>query len=203
MSNELLDYGESAKRWQNYGVTYLNEARSYFSEVNRTVLTIGTFLLGFIGIFIQVGDMGSESDLNKFLLIASFISITLSIVLGVWIFVKMNIFLNRSGSHYERLSERLSMWMIKNNRNSGKKYPKEIFKGKRLVRQPSNNVQYLQFSFLSLGFIFIAIYFIFHVVSGSRDKNEERYYFRGIRNFPNSTHSIDRDGVFENTYFPR
>jgi hypothetical protein len=64
MAVKGLDFLKSAERWQRYGETYHDEARSYYAELNRTALTSATFLLGFIGIFIYVGDVKTEPDCN-------------------------------------------------------------------------------------------------------------------------------------------
>lgn len=43
MAVKGLDFLKSAERWQRYGETYHDEARSYYAELNRTALTIATF----------------------------------------------------------------------------------------------------------------------------------------------------------------
>ena len=46
MAVKGLDFLKSAERWQRYGETYHDEARSYYAELNRTALTIATFCGG-------------------------------------------------------------------------------------------------------------------------------------------------------------
>jgi len=164
MAVKGLDFLKSAERWQRYGETYHDEARSYYAELNRTALTIATFLLGFIGIFIQLGDVKTEADCNRLILILGFISLTTSVVFGVLVFKMMNEFLNRSGDYYEQLSENLHLWMVRSGKNYGQKYPKEIYKGIKLTIKGSNTLSNIQLISLGLGFVFVATYFFLQVI---------------------------------------
>ena len=164
MAVKGLDFLKSAERWQRYGETYHDEARSYYAELNRTALTISTFLLGFIGIFIQVGDVKTEPDCNKLILIFGFVSLTLSVVFGLLVFKMMNEFLNRSGDYYEQLSENLHLWMVRTGKNYDQEYPKEIYKGIKLIIKGSNALSNVQLIFLGLGFVFVAMYFFLRIV---------------------------------------
>jgi len=159
-----FDYLKSAERWQRYGENYHDEGRVYYAELNKIALTIGTFLLGFMGIFIQIGDVKAEPFYNKLLLGSGFISLTASIVLGLFLFRMMNEFLNRSGDYYEQLSENLHLWMVKNNKNYGQKYPKEIYKGIELKIQASNKLSTAQLLLLGAGFVCVVIYFFLHLI---------------------------------------
>lgn len=159
-----LDFLKSAERWQRYGETYHDEARVYYAELNKTALTIGTFLLGFIGIFIQLGDVKAEPLLNKLLLAGGFLTLTASVVLGLFVFKMMNEFLNRSGDYYEQLSENLNLWMVKNNENYGQEYPEEIYKGIKLQVQGDNKLSNTQLILLGIGFICVAAYFFLRLI---------------------------------------
>ncbi|NCO98391.1 hypothetical protein GW864_04480 [bacterium] len=163
MAVKGLDYLKSAERWQRYGENYHDEARVYYAELNKTALTIGTFLLGFIGIFIQIGDVKTEPLFNKLLLGSGFIFSTISIILGFFLFIMMNKFLNRSGDYYEQLSENLHLWMVKNKINYGQEYPKEIWRGFKLTIQTGDKLSYAQLSFLGLAFAGVAGYFFLHL----------------------------------------
>ena len=164
MAVKGLDFLKSAERWQRYGETYHDEARSYYAELNRTALTIATFLLGFIGIFIQVGDVKTEPDCNKLILIFGFVSLTLSVVFGLLVFKMMNEFLNRSGDYYEQLSENLHLWMVRTGKSYDQGYPKEIYKGIKLIIKGNNALSNAQLISLGLGFVFVAIYFFLRIV---------------------------------------
>lgn len=164
MAVKGLDFLKSAERWQRYGETYHDEARSYYTELNRTALTIATFLLGFIGIFIQVGEVKTEPDCNKLILILGFISLTLSVVFGLLVFKMMNEFLNRSGDYYEQLSENLHLWMVRTGKNYDQEYPKEIYKGIDVTIKGSNRLSNAQLVLLGVGFICVAAYFLLRVV---------------------------------------
>lgn len=164
MAVKGLDFLKSAERWQRYGETYHGEARSYYAELNRTALTIATFLLGFIGIFIQVGEVKIEPDYNKLILILGFVSLTLSVVFGLLVFKMMNEFLNRSGDYYEQLSENLHLWMVRTGKNYDQEYPKEIYKGIDVTIKGSNRLSNAQLVLLGVGFICVAAYFLLRVV---------------------------------------
>lgn len=164
MAVKGLDFLKSAERWQRYGETYHDEARSYYAELNRTALTIATFFLGFMGIFIQIGDVKAEPDCNKLVLILGFISLTTSVVFGILVFKMMNEFLNRSGDYYEQLSENLHLWMVRSGKNYGQTYPKEIYKGIKLTIKGSNILSNIQLVSLGLGFVFVSIYFFLRIV---------------------------------------
>lgn len=159
-----LDFLKSAERWQRYGDTYHDEARSYYTELNRTSLTVATFLLGFIGIFIQIGDVKTEPDSNKLILIFGFISLTLSVISGLLVFKMLNEFLNRSGDYYEQLSQNLHLWMVRAGKNYGPEYPREIYKGIKLTIKGNNTLSYVQLISLGMGFVFVAIYFFLQIV---------------------------------------
>lgn len=164
MAVKGFDFIKSAERWQRYGETYHDEARSYYAELNKTALTIATFLLGFMGIFIQIGDVKVEPDCNKLILIFGFILLALSVVLGLLVFKMMNEFLNYSGDYYEQLSENLHLWMVKTGKNYGLEYPKEIYKGINLTTKSSNALSIFQLIFLGLGFVLVTIYFLLKII---------------------------------------
>lgn len=164
MAIKGLDFLKSAERWQRYGETYHDEARSYYAELNRTALTIATFLLGFIGIFIQIGDIKTEPNYSKLILIFGFVSLTLSVVFGLFVFKMMNEFLNRSGDYYEQLSENLNLWIVRTGRDCDQKYPKEIYKGIEITIKGSNKLSNIQLILLAVGFICVAVHFLLSVV---------------------------------------
>jgi|GEM_PF-7026957 len=164
MAVKGLDFLKSAERWQRFGETYHDEARSYYAELNRTALTIATFLLGFIGIFIQIGDIKTEPNFNKLILIFGFVSLALSVVLGLLVFKMMNEFLNHSGDYYEQLSKNLHLWMVRTGKNYDQKYPKEIYKEMEITIKGSNKLSNTQLVLLGVGFICVAFYFLLRVV---------------------------------------
>lgn len=155
-----LNFSKTAERWQRYGEDYLSEARSYFLEINKTVLTVSTFLLGFIGIFIQIGDLKTATLLSKLLITGGFVFSVFSTIITLYVVVSMNCFLNKSGDDYQQLSENLANWMLKNNKSIGSKYPKEIYKGIKMKYQADIFLSKFQFPVLGLGFICIAVYFL-------------------------------------------
>lgn len=160
MAVKGLNYQKSAERWRRYGENYHDEARIYYAELNKTALTIGTFLIGFVGIFIQIGNVQVESLLNKILLGGGFIFLTVSVILGIFIFKMMNQFLNDSGDYYEKLSENMNLWMLKNGKNCGQKYPDEIYQEIELKNQANNQLSIIQLSLLGIGFVCVSVYFI-------------------------------------------
>lgn len=158
-----LGYVKSAERWQRYGETYHDEARTYYTEINKTCLTIATFLIGFIGIFLQIGSVNTSPLFNKILLTVAFVFPVISIAVGVYLFFQANKFLNHAGDYYEILSERLHLWIIKNKQEAGDEYPSEIYKGIALKEGMNATLSYIQLIFLAIGFVSIASYFILSI----------------------------------------
>lgn len=158
-----LDYLKTAERWRRYGKDYHDESRTYYAESNKTTLTIGTFLLGFIGILLQIGNLEAEPLYNKLFLSLGFTSLIISTVLGLFLFRKINEFLNDAGDYYEKLSENLHLWMLKHKRESGVEYPKEIYQGLKLKIESDNRLWNAQLVFLGTGFVSVALYFFLHL----------------------------------------
>ena len=154
-----LDYIRTARRWQRWGHKYHNEATKYYAESNKTALTIGTFLLGFIGIFLQIGNIKIESFCNKYFLSVGFVSLMISTLLGLFLFREMNGFLNKAGDYYEKISGNLYRWILKHKKAYGAEYPKEIYKGAKLTIQSDNKLWSAQLISLGIGFIGVTIYF--------------------------------------------
>jgi hypothetical protein len=163
MAIKGLGYIKSAERWQGYGETYHDEARTYYVELNKACLTIATFLIGFIGIFLQISPINTIPLFNKILLTIAFVCPVVSIVFGVLLFFQVNKFLNRAGDYYEKLSERLHLWMIKHKQETGDEYPKEVFQGLTLKEGVNATLSYIQLTFLALGFLSISFYFILRI----------------------------------------
>lgn len=159
MAVKGLDYLKSAERWQRYGEHYIDEARKTYMEQAKATLTLATFLLGFIGIFLQIGNVGQENICQKLFLSASFVFLTISVALGIVMFIKINTFLNKAGTYYEKLSENLHLWMIKNKQASGQEYPKSIFKGIELDNEMNSKISHAQLIFLGMGYLSVAVYF--------------------------------------------
>lgn len=155
----LRDYIKSANRWQIWGKNYHDKAGKYYLETSKGSLTIATFLLSFIGVFLEVNKTGIISCIDKALLGAGFILLTCSVVLGIYSLTELNKFLNHAGDYYESLSENLNRWMLKKHKTKGKTYPKEIFKGLKFERESGNKLAYLQLYTLGAGFLCIATYF--------------------------------------------
>lgn len=158
----LIDYIKSAERWQRYGEHYHDEGVTYYAELNRAVLTISTFLLGFIGIFLQIGNIEEEAICGKLLIATGFFSLVISIIFGLCLFRYMNDFLNKAGDYYEQLSSNLYEWMF-NNKESGPSYPEEIYKGLKLEIQGNNRLSNFQLLFFCVGLIAVTVYFIFRL----------------------------------------
>lgn len=158
-----LDFNKTAERWRRLSEDYLEEARAYFSDVNKSALTVGTFLLGFMGVFIQLGDIQTSPLHERVVLAVAFILTTGSLLLGLWVFRKSNQFLNRSGRNYEKMSERLSDWMLRNGRGSDPKYPDEIYKGLDLTTDSGGALSNSQLLSLGLGFCVLVAYFFLRV----------------------------------------
>jgi hypothetical protein len=156
----LLDYIKTSDRWQKWGKYYHDKAEKYYLEVSKSALTIATFLLGFVGIFFQINNPVCMSWYEKTLLGLSFILISTSAIVGIFIFMGLNKFLNNAGDYYEELSERLVNQMLKNNKKNGAKYPKEIYKGLKLNIAASNNLSYVQLFTLIGGYVCITIYLL-------------------------------------------
>lgn len=156
----LLDFAKTSERWQEWGKYYHDKAEKYYLEIDKTALAIATFLLGFIGIFLQVSDPTCLKINQKILLGSGFIFISISVIFGIIQLMSLNKFLNNAGDYYEELSERLIAWMQKNGRKSGVKYPKEIYKGLKLQINSDNKTSYLQLYSLIGGFLCIVGYLI-------------------------------------------
>lgn len=163
MAVKGLGYIKSAERWQRYGETYHDEARTYYVELNKSCLTIATFLIGFIGVFLQLNPVTTESVFNKILLTVAFVCPTISIAFGIMLFFQVNKFLNRAGDYYETLSERLHLWIIKHKQETGENYPEEVFQGLKLKEGANATLSYVQLAFLTLGFLSICLYFVLHI----------------------------------------
>lgn len=155
-----LSYQKSAERWQRYSEEYFNEARQYYLETNKTILNISTFLLGFIGIFIQIGNFETSLFLGKLLITAGFIFSTFSVLITLYIIRSMNCFLNKSGENYQQLSENMINWMLENNNSIGSEYPKKIYDGVNIQYKFNHVVSKFQLPTLGLGFICVAAYFM-------------------------------------------
>ncbi len=164
MSIKGLSYVKSAERWQRYGEEYHQEARQYYGEVNKTALTLATFLLGFIGVFLQLHKDVPVPTFEKTLLIISFIALIISVIAGLRIFIMMNEFLNKSGDYYEELSENLHEWMLKNLQDYGPEYPTDIYTHDEVEYQAGNTASYVQLGTLAAGFVSIAVYFLITVL---------------------------------------
>jgi len=96
MSVKGIDYIKSAERWQEYGKNYHKDGSIYYAEGNKTALTITTFLIGFIGIFLQLGNVFNGPLLGKILISISLISALISAISGLLLFRRMNEFLNKA-----------------------------------------------------------------------------------------------------------
>lgn len=163
MTINVLGYTKSAERWQKYGETYRNEARTYYVELNKSCLTIATFLIGFVGVFLQLNHVAYEPIFHRLLLTVAFICPTISIAFGIIMFFQANKFLNRAGNYYEQLSENMHLWILETGNNCGKEYPKEIFQGLKLEEKASALLSYAQLTFLATGFLGICLYFILQI----------------------------------------
>ncbi len=160
-----LDYIKSAERWQRYGETYHDEARVYYSDINKACLTIATFLIGFIGVFLQLKPINTDLLINKIIILIAFISLVASIGFGIYLIYRSNKFLNRAGDYYETLSERLHLWISSHNQHTGMEYPKEIYKGITLNEGLNATLSYVQIGFLAFGFLCIFFYLFLRMLS--------------------------------------
>lgn len=163
MAVKGLGYIKSAERWQRYGEAYHDEARSYYAEINKACLTIATFLIGFIGIFLQIGSINTSSLLNKLLITIAFVCPVISISFGIYLFYEVNKFMNRAGDYYEKLSDRFHSWILEHKQETGDEYPSEIFKGLTLKEGMNAKLSYVQLILLGVGFLSIALYFILSI----------------------------------------
>ena len=158
-----LDFVKSAERWQRYGEEYHNKAGDYLIELNRALLTVNIFLLGFVGIFLQLDNSCIDVNFKRIVLSIAFISLMVSITLGLIIFIKINRLLNRAGDYYEELCDRLFTYVLRENVNSGDQYPKEIYKNLKLENKFDNKTLIFELIFLGLGFSSI-IFYLFKVI---------------------------------------
>ncbi len=154
---------KSAERWQRYGEAYHDEARAHYVELNKACLTISTFLIGFIGVFLQLGSINTAPLFNKILLVIAFVCPIISIIFGVLLFFQINKLLNSAGDYYEKLSERLHIWIIQHKQETAEDYPKEIFQGLTLKEGENGTLSYIQLTFLALGVLSISLYFILRI----------------------------------------
>jgi hypothetical protein len=154
-----LNFVKMADRWKKYGVSYQNEARRYWLEINKTCLTISIFVLGFVGIFLQIGDISNEPSLNKILIGVGFITQIISIGFGITTVIKMNHFINTAADYYEMLSEKLNKWMLINRKGSGSVEPSEVLENMQLPIWNNNWLTIVQIVTLAIGLLSIFIYF--------------------------------------------
>ncbi|MFA5770653.1 MAG: hypothetical protein WC894_04140 [Patescibacteria group bacterium] len=155
-----MDYIKSAERWQEYGKNYHKDGSIYYAEGNKTALTITTFLIGFIGVFLQLGNVFNGPLLGKILISISLISALISAVSGLLLFRRMNEFLNKAGSYYEKLSENLFLWMFRNKKEYGDEYPKEIYKGLELEPELKTILSDIQLGAIIVAFFTVTIFFL-------------------------------------------
>lgn len=158
-----LDFVKSAKRWQRYEKEYYDKAGNYFIELNKSLLTINTFFLGFIGIFLQIKNDSLDINFKKIVLGIAIFCLFISICIGIIYFIKINCFLNNAGDYYEKLSSRLFNYILKKNINYGDQYPKEIYKNIKLNGEVNHWFLIFELIFLGLGFSSI-IFYLFSVI---------------------------------------
>lgn len=163
MSVKGIGYIKSAERWQEYGKNYHKEGSIYYAEGNKTALTITAFLIGFIGVFLQLGNVLNGSMLGKILIFISLISALTSAITGL-LFRKMNEFLNKAGTYYEKLSENLFLWMFRNKKEYGDQYPKEIYKGIELEPELKTTLSDIQLGSIIVAFFTITIFFYINFI---------------------------------------
>lgn len=164
MGKSSLSYIKSAERWQRYGEDYHEEARKSFAEVNKSALTVATLMFGFIGIFLQNPSVANQSLSLKMWISASVIFLLISLLSGIALLFASNTFLNLAGDYYEKLSERMHLWVVNHDIATGSDYPKEVFKGLALSFQMNNVLSWAQLIFLvfsvicTLGYFFNFLY---------------------------------------------
>jgi hypothetical protein len=127
------------------------------------LLTVNIFLLGFVGIFLQLDNSCIDVNFKRIVLGIAFISLMVSITLGLIMFIKINRLLNRAGDYYEKLCDRLFTYILRENINSGDQYPKEIYKNLKLKNNLDKKILIFELIFLGLGFSTI-IFYLFRVI---------------------------------------
>lgn len=159
MTVKGIDYVKSAERWQEYGRDYHKDASIYYAEGIKALLTVATFLVGFIGVILQLGNLLNGPMYGKILIAISLISSLISAISGILLLRKTNEFFNKAGDYYEKLSESLFIWLFKNKTEFGNEYPKEIYTGNQLKPELKNILSDIQLGSIIIAFISIIVYF--------------------------------------------
>lgn len=175
MAIKGIGYAKAAERWQEYGRNYHKDASMYFAEGIKTALTITTFLVGFIGVILQMGNVINGPLCGKILISISLVSSLISAISGLLLFRKINEFLNEAGDYYEKLSANLFQWIFKNKKDYGDEYPKEIYRGINLKLALNHVLSDIQLGSIIVAFISITIYFIV-LMFGNIPKTETKKY---------------------------
>jgi len=162
MPKTFLDFKASAERWQRYSEEYLKEARLYYKDITKSLLTIATFLLGFNMLWLQMSDVKNFSCLQTTLFIITLINLFLSIFFGLWTFVKVNKYLNEVGRYYEKKSEKMNEHILKTGESFGESYPSEIKDEMNCDFTPWQN--YVQIGLVCISFLFSIIFAITFVL---------------------------------------
>lgn len=170
-----IGYAKAAERWQEYGRNYHKDASIYYAEGIKTALTITTFLVGFIGVILQMGNVINGPLYGKILISISLVSSLISAISGLLLFRKINEFLNGAGDYYEKLSANLFQWIFKNKKDYGDEYPKEIYRGINLKLALNHVLSDIQLGSIIVAFISITIYFII-IIFGNISKIETKKY---------------------------
>lgn len=158
MQKNLLDFKTSAERWRRYGEEYLKEARVYYKDITKSLLTISTFLLGFNMLWLQISDVKSFTCFQKALFAIILLGLFLSIVFGLWTFIVINKFLNNIGRGCEEKSEKMNEYMLKTGKSSGESYPDKI---ENEMKYDFNHWQgYVQIILVSISFLLSIIFAI-------------------------------------------
>jgi len=146
-----IDYKSAAKRWKRYGEEYFSEGRKYYFQGINLSMQISTFLLGFNVLWFQVNP-NSVTQTVKILLTCNMGFLIISLCLGVWSVLQLNSFMNETGTKYEDMSDRMSLYMVDTGKSVGKDYPKSILS--RDIKSGVNFWQHkIQLLFLILGII--------------------------------------------------
>lgn len=153
-----IDYVKSAERWQEYGRNYHKDGSIYYAEGIKALLTVTTFLVGFVGVILQLGNVLNGSIQSKVLIMIVLIASLISAISGILLFRKMNEFLNNAGSYYERLSENLFQWIFKNPEVHGDEYPKEIYTGIQLKPELKNTLSDVQLGSIIVAFVSLILF---------------------------------------------
>lgn len=114
-----FDYIKTADRWRRYSEEYFREARNIFFDLSRSLITLATFLFILGVTILQFSKIDNLPLLNKWLLIASWVFLLLSILFGLYLSLRSNDFLNGSGTAYEDSADKVIDHIVETQKDGG------------------------------------------------------------------------------------